>query len=154
MRIDYSDSVTYLLKTFPEYKESKLFTSLFDEEDLKLPYIIWGTFGQWSVERLTQNGPDDISNKIVQLVNEQFDNPESDPEFINLLKVEIFENFAQEKLSLDFMRKNLSSKARYWFERNLATTGIEGPDLTIAPEARADMESIKKWNDSQKKDNN
>ena len=151
MKVDYSHTVDFLISEFPEFRETEIF-KLFDEEDLKLAHIVWGAFAIHAVERLKKNGPNDsIVKKLYSFINEQFSNPGSDPKVLELLAVQIFECFAQDKDSLDFSRKNAVGKARHAVEMSLAYTGVDKPDLTIAPEAEKLVQSIKDWNNKQSK---
>ncbi len=142
MKIDYSNIVDFLIEEFPEFKETEVF-KLFDKEDFKLAYIVWGAFSIYAVDRLMKNGADDlVVQRLFNFINEQFDNTDSDPKVLELLTVEIFESFAQEKESLKFSRQNTHGKPRHPVEMSLAYTGEDKPDLIIAPEAEKIMQSI------------
>jgi hypothetical protein len=68
------------------------------------------------------------------------------PQVTNLLSVEVCEQFAQQKDSLEFARQR-TKEPGHQLELVLAYTGIERPDLSIAPEAQETMDNIKKFNE-------
>jgi hypothetical protein len=143
----YKQIVPFLLEHFPEFKETDDYKR-YDKQDLGLPYIVWADFTRYVLERLENNGAEDaVVQRLFNVVNEQFDNSGSDPQVINLLSVEVFEQFAQQKDSLEFARQHTHEKARHQLELVLAYTGVERPDLSIAPEAQETMDNIKKFNE-------
>ncbi len=151
MEVNYANIVDFLIGGFSEFKATEIFKE-FDNEDLKLPYIIWGAFVTYVIDRLQKNGEDDpVLKKLFNFINNQFDDPSSDPDVLNLLSVTVFEGFAQVKESLEFSRKNTRNKARHAVEMILTYTGVDKPDFTIAPEAEEIMQSIRDWNDWQSK---
>ena len=146
----YAQIAPFLLEHFPEFKETGDYKR-YDENDLKLPYIVWADFIRYLLQRLQKNGPaDSVVQRLFAFLNEQFNDPASDPEVINLLAVEVFESFTQKKENLDFARKYTTSQARHQLELILGYTGVERPDLSIAPGAQQIMDNIRKYKESKR----
>jgi hypothetical protein len=104
------------------------------EEELKLePYLPWG---HSAMQRLHDNGPDDpVVARLFSFLNGQFANPDSEHNVLELLTIQIFENFAQEEKSLEYARQNTKDEARQSLEESIWWTGVDSPEECIAPEA-------------------
>lgn len=135
MKINNTNTAEFLVIKFPDFKNSEEFKS-FDNNDLKLPYIVMNGFAKYAMNLLDKNGEFDIQlKKIIDFINEEYNRSDSDPEILDLISIEIFENFAQDIKNLDFLRKYTVGKARHAVEMSLTFTGIDKPDTQIAPEA-------------------
>jgi len=144
MDITYKNVTDYLLKEFPGIRDIKDYEEQVDENFLKLPYYMMALFVNYTMDLFRTNGPSDPTvRKFFAFVNEQFANSR-DEELLNLLAIEVFENYAQEKETLKFARSITNEKARFVLESTLWWTGVDKPDPTIAPEAakkRAEIET-------------
>jgi hypothetical protein len=145
---DYSheEMISFLLKEFPEFEESSRYKDLayLKEDRLSLVYVVWGEFASYSVERLKENGSEDkIVQKLFTFINECFENEESSSWVLDLLTVEIFEEFVQTENGLSYARAHTNGKARHRLEIVLTATGVGKPDLTIAPDAEAIMQRLR-----------
>lgn len=146
MEITYKNIVNFLTTQFPQFKETEEFKS-FDEEDLKLPYIVTAAFARYSIDRLEKNGATDPElQTLFDFINDKFNHNDTDKELLNLISVEIFENFALTEKSLEYARSNTLNKARHAVEMTLVFCGVDKPDLTIAPEAELVMKNIENYN--------
>ncbi len=146
MEITYKNIINFFTNQFPGFKETEEFKS-FDEEDLKLPYMVTAAFARYAMERLEKEGAEDSElQSLFDFINDKFNHDNTDKDLLELISVEIFENFVLTEKSLEYARKHTSDKARHAVEMTLTFCGVDKPDLTIAPEAKAVMESIEAHN--------
>lgn len=124
-----------LRREFPAIEHSSVFSlqDKLDPED-KLPYSLYGTFWSQIISKLLLE--EDVEGfsliKVIEFVNEVYDNPQADIEFINLISIEwiqplasIIKNFKDQitPASANLIREHLRGKAIAELKFNLG----EGP---------------------------
>lgn len=153
MKVDNKNLIEYLIQKFPEYTKTNTFKS-YNEVELKFTYMIVSDLANYVIERLEKYGvTDPVAERLFNFINEQFNNLLSDPEVLNIIMIEIFDNFATTKEMLEFSRKNTSGKARHAVEMCLVSSGVDKPDLTIAPEAEEEIKRIEDFKKEQSQEN-
>ncbi len=123
----YSDSVQVLLEKFPEFKDSNEY--LIVQDELDLPYGIYFAFMKTILQEIKSPAKDtQIIKRFVDFVNESFADDETDPESLNLMQIEFFENLTSSKDLIEFARKNFIGKALEMFEFTSKHFGVEAAE--------------------------
>lgn len=110
--IKYKDIIQFWLKEFPEFNVQE-----WNKDNLNLPHIVFADFADFLINKIEEKGRDDtIVQKTFTIINNQFNDSDPDPEVLNLLQVEIFENLSNSKFGTELAWELLSPKALEYFK--------------------------------------
>ncbi len=107
--VPYKDVVKVLLDRFPEFMESDDYYS----DELDIPYVIWGGFGRFVtnyMRRLPADRLDDdpLVIRVFDFANELMDS--DDPDTLDIVGIELFENFCMYQKTLELARRKLKKE--------------------------------------------
>jgi hypothetical protein len=121
--LKFENSIEILYGKFPEFKESEQFKLMTISEDL--PYVVYSWFYGFIIKNLRN---DFVVKKFISFINESFNDPTVDPELLNLMQIEFFENLTSSKDLIEFARKNFIGKALEMFEFTSKHFGVEAAE--------------------------
>lgn len=103
-----------LKRRVPEFTADDLF--------LDLPYIMFGGFSAFIIERLRKHGTDDpVVRRSFDFVNDMFF--EGDPEMVNIIETTLFEQLADDKVLAQAAHTLLEPSARTSLEQIVKWAG-------------------------------
>ncbi|NIA70681.1 hypothetical protein HBA54_18955 [Pelagibius litoralis] len=114
--IAYKDVVPLLLERFPEFREDERYRP----EEVDLPYSIWGGFGRYITELVSELPDDELDDhpvvaRLFDFTNEMMSG--GDEETQSIVAIELFENFYEYRKTYDLAWRKLDPTHHFWFEK-------------------------------------
>jgi hypothetical protein len=115
-QITYNNIINELLKKFPEYEKSKRY---YDDASKDLPYIVLGNLCLMIFEEIDQKQNIELAERLMQLTDKIFNDPNSDDKLINLFAIEVLENVTGSKTGAILAKKLFHGKSVDLLEQTL-----------------------------------
>jgi len=111
IKLTLDNIVEEIVKLIPEFKDYKDY-KVFDIKNESEKRMLLSVFGNFLKERIDTFPIDDpVIQKTFKLINEQFNNSDSDQDVLDYLGIDIFENISPYKKGMEVSRKLLTGKA-------------------------------------------
>jgi hypothetical protein len=117
-KISYEEIIPCWLKAFPEFDPVKYDL---DEDDLKLPYIVFSYFSKYLNELIEKEPSSPVIDRVFHVIDSQFNQSKQDKRVLDLIRIEIFEEFSGNNIAIELALKKLKSgKAKFAFKMDTA----------------------------------
>ncbi len=91
--------------------------------------MVYSWFYEYIINKITRNLRNDSEvNNFIFFINELFNDLNIDPELLNLMQIEFFENLTTSKELIEFARKNFKGKALEMFNFTSKHFGVEATE--------------------------
>lgn len=115
-QLTYSNISEKLIEKFPEYKNSSQY---YDEENMDSPYTVVGNLSLMVFEDIDKKENIELAARLIILVDEIMNNPNSEDQLVNLMQIEVFEKLVGSRTGAKIARAMLHDKSLHFLEQTL-----------------------------------
>lgn len=107
-KITYNNVPDKLVEMFPEYRSSHKY---YDELNKDLPYMVLGNLALMAFEDIDEKQGTELAERLLKLMDEIMNDPDSDDNLINLFQIEVFEKIVATQTGAKLAKTLLHSKS-------------------------------------------